>query len=252
MVKYDKKELVATLVNAWKGNGLVNAELASDLSPGSLLEAYEIQKLLGIQMEWWPNGRPSAWKLVGERELAAPVPDRFIIPSPSVIKKNSLFSLCGIEVEIIVRLSRELLGGCSDRDVRNSIDGVFSAIEIFDVRVEDWRNVPDNFLLADLQMHGKLVLGDGVLNEWNKSLYGTELDILVNGLSLDKGLFRHPMGDPLAMIPWLASHAEKRGWPLQKGDMIATGSWSKMFEINPGDVVQAFFKDIGGVSVFLE
>ncbi|SFM18777.1 hypothetical protein [Marinobacter zhejiangensis] len=236
--------LVDALAEAWTSGMPMSADDASRLAPADCDAAYLVHKVLGERLEWWPTGRPRAWKLaMGKPPLAAPVPDFLLELSPGV--ERSPHSVNGIEVELVVRLSAPIGPQASRDEVEAAIGQTFAAIERFDVRAKNWERLPETFLLADLQMHGGLVVGDGV-SGW---VSPTCLQIKATGQNFSGRVWQHPMNDPLAAIPWLAGHASKQRWPLQAGDLIATGSWCGMIRLPSGGQISAHFQGVGGVGL---
>ena len=236
--------LVDALALAWQEGRPLSAEVARRLAPAGPDAAYATQSALGKRLGWWPAGRPHGWKLaMGQPPKAAPIPDGLYQPSPG--QMHDRVSVAGIEVELAVRLSRPLSAGASRQEAEAAVGETLAVIEGFDVRAEHWRELPPSFLLADLQMHAGLVIGSGV-SGWAGD---THLSLEVTGLSTGSEGWQHPLGDPLALLPWLADHAAGRGWPLQAGDLVATGSWCGMLEVPPGGHIAATFEGVGEVSL---
>ncbi|MCE8040409.1 hypothetical protein [Halomonas sp. MCCC 1A11062] len=234
--------LVVALAEAWRNGTPLAAETARRLAPDSRTAAYATQAVLGQRLGWWPAGRPHAWKLaMGQPPLAAPIPDALLLPSPA--RLASWVSVPGIEVELAVRLSRALLPGAGRDECEAAVGETLAVIERFDVRAEGWPELPQNFLLADLQMHAGLVLGSGVQG------WPGDTSLTLNIAAPPGSTWQHPLGDPLALLPWLAEHAAAQGWTLQAGDLIATGSWCGMYEVPPGGCVRARFDGIGEVEL---
>ncbi len=203
-------------------------------------------------MNWWANDRPRAWKLGIGPVTAAPIPDHYLMASPARLNKVDCFSLFGIEIEMAVRLKRPLYSGCSRSEATMAIGETLAAIELFDVRAANWQQLPRTFLLADLQMHGRLIIGEGVAGPWQSRFANSALTVRVNEQFLPNLTFRHPMGDPTSVLPWLATHAENAGWGLAEGDLISTGSWTGMFEAYPGQCIEANFENVGIVSLEID
>ena len=234
--------LVEALVGAWRQGRPLSAETARRLAPAGPEAAYAVQAALGHRLGWWPSGRPRGWKLaMGEPPKAAPIPDGLYLESPD--QWRGPMSVAGFEAELAVRLAHPLPAGASRQAAEAAVGETLAVIERFDVRAEAWQTLPDTFLLADLQMHGGLVIGGGV-SGW---VGDTLLSLDESDPSPGAGPWRHPLGDPLALLPWLAEHAAARGWPLQAGDLVATGSWCGMRELSPGSRVVARFADVGEV-----
>ncbi|MGP9631979.1 fumarylacetoacetate hydrolase family protein [Halomonas sp. AOP43-A1-21] len=245
-------ELTEALETVWRGGSLITPEKAQRLAPQSDADAYAVQAALGKTMNWWAEGRPRAWKLGIGPVTAAPIPDHCLMASPTRLSKTDCFSLFGIEVELAVRLKRPLYSGCRRSEAALAIGETLAAIELFDVRAANWQQLPRTFLLADLQMHGRLIIGEGVAGPWQSRFADSALSVRVNNQVLPGLAFRHPMGDPISLLPWLAMHAEHTGWGLAEGDVISTGSWTGMFEAYPGQRIEASFENVGDVSLEID
>ncbi|MBR2514591.1 MAG: fumarylacetoacetate hydrolase family protein [Halomonas sp.] len=245
-------DLTEALATVWRGGPLITAEAAQRLSPQSDAEAYAVQAALGATMGWWAKGRPRAWKLGIAPVTAAPIPDHCLMASPVRLNETDCFSLFGIEVELAVRLKRPLYPGCRQGEAALAIGETMAVIELFDVRAANWQQLPRTFLLADLQMHGRLIIGDGVAGPWQSHFADSALSVSVNDQPMTGLALRHPMGDPLALLPWLAMHTDAAGWGLAEGDVISTGSWTGMFEAKQGQRIEASFANIGSVSLEID
>jgi 2-keto-4-pentenoate hydratase len=58
------------------------------------------------------------------------------------------------------------------------------------------------------------------------------------------------MGNPLNSLAWVATHLGARGLGLRTGDIVMTGSVSKLLRpTKPGDTVRATYTRLGSVSV---
>ena len=57
------------------------------------------------------------------------------------------------------------------------------------------------------------------------------------------------MGNPLNSLAWIANHLGARGLGLRAGDVVMTGSVSKILAAKAGDTVRATFTRLGSVSV---
>jgi hypothetical protein len=241
--------LVSALKNVWQGGAPLTVEQATHLAPADNAAAYNVQKQLGKELSWWAADRPSAWKLTtGIPLLAAPVPDANVISEHEATQAFSPSTLCGIEIELACRLGRPITTKMSLEEIAESIAVTLPAIEIFDVRALGWQELPKTFLLADLQMHGKLIIGEGIKG-WKAD---SELRVK-SGDSLNPTLeWPSPAQNLLASLSWLAGHVDQQGWSLQAGDLISTGSWCGVIEMAPDARIYAAFKNIGAIRIDLK
>lgn len=242
-------ELADRLVGAWRSGQPLSALDATRLAPPDDGAACAIQDAVGAALNWFPQGRARAWKIASIPPTAAPVPDAFILDAPQRLKHEDFHSLIGIEVELVLRLGRPLPAGCTETDAANAIDGIFAAIEIFDVRAREWQSLPRTFLLADHQMHGRLLLGSGIEQGWQDSLANTEVVLTVGDQEPLRRRGGHALGSPIAILPWLAGHVAARADGLQQGDLVASGTWTGLYEAQPGQRIEANFAGIGDICV---
>ena len=57
------------------------------------------------------------------------------------------------------------------------------------------------------------------------------------------------LGTPLNSLAWIANHLGSRGLGLRAGDVVMSGSVSKVLQPRPGDTIRASFTRLGSVSV---
>jgi 2-keto-4-pentenoate hydratase len=57
------------------------------------------------------------------------------------------------------------------------------------------------------------------------------------------------MGNPLNALAWLANHLATRGRALEPGEIIMSGSISKLLRPQAGDTIRARFAHLGSVSI---
>jgi 2-keto-4-pentenoate hydratase len=242
-------ELAERLIGAWHNGRLLSALDATRLAPPDDAAACAVQDAVGAALEWFPQGRARAWKIASVPPTAAPVPDAFISDAPAWLRRQDFHTLIGIEVELVLRLGSALPAGADEATAAAAIDGIYAAIEIFDVRAEAWNSLPRSFLLADQQMHGRLLLGGGTRSGWQADFAETEVSLLVNDTEVIRRRGGHALGTPVAILPWLAHHVAARGDGLQAGDLIASGTWTGLHEALPGDRIHANFAGIGEVAL---
>jgi len=248
-------ELARALVGAWRSGAPLSAGEARRLAPLDEGGAYRVQAEVAAALGWFPGGRPRAWKIAAPKAgqpKAAPVPDAFLVDSPARLPYDGFHTLVGIELELAVRLDRDLAADVDREAVSCAVGATMAAIEVFDVRAADWRSAPATFLLADQQMHARLVLGTGVRGPWSDRFAACELVFEVNGCEISRRRGGHPLGDPLQALPWLARHAAVHAGGLRRGDLVSTGTWVALYEAEPGDHVRARFEGVGEVEFLVE
>jgi len=239
-----QQKLVNSLANAWQTGQAMSYQQACELAPLTDEQAYQVQRELGEQLNWWPSGRPRAWKLAtGVPPKMAPVPDEKLFFHDDKVQHNSV-TMCGVEVELVCQLKSSVHANMSSAEFAAAIDKTYAGIEVFDVRAQDWAELPNTFLLADMQMHGALILGDSV-DGWQP-----ENELLISAGEVDLSMIdlKPQIPDLLVSLGWLSEHAEQQGWSLAAGDIIATGSWCGLLELPTGTELKACFTKVGSVS----
>ena len=240
------------LIDAWRSGKALGATDAKRLAPETDQAAYRIQREVGESLGWFSGGQPKAWKVGGtlERPTAAPIADRHRVKGPASMAYSERHALVGIEVELAIQLESPLPPGATLSDAYQAVGAIIAAIEVCDVRAEGWQALPETFLLADQQMNRCLVLGDSVKNGWQPEYAHSSVSINSNKRDIEEKALRHPLADPLSLLPWLAKHVASQYPPgLQAGDIITTGTWAGLIEAHPGEIINASFSGIGAVRV---
>jgi 2-keto-4-pentenoate hydratase len=201
-------------------------------------------------------GPATAWK-VGAKSATSPVscsplPSWGMLPSGAVLR-GAAWQLRGIEVELAVRLRRDVEDADLDDPVRLStaIGEALPAIEVVETRLANWRESGPLEQLADLQNHGALVLGEGV--PWSAKapvdLRSLRATLVFDGQPVADARGSHPVGDVLPLLAWLARHARDRRRPLRAGDVVTTGSCTGLLFAWEGARVQAEVEGVGRVGL---
>lgn len=155
-----------------------------------------------------------------------------------------------VEAEIAFILKGDLdKPGVTVADVVRATEGIMPAIEIVDTRFEDWR-VTVSDTIADQAGNARIVLGGVMqpLSDFDLRFIG--LSIFKNGKLMDSATGSTVFGNPVHAVVWLANKMYELGSPLQKGEVIMSGSFTPVFPIGKGDYVEAIFDRLGKVTVF--
>lgn len=195
------------------------------------LTSKAMQRMIGVDS---PDYGPVLASTVYADGDEVPV-DRFIQPK--------------LEAEIVFVLGSRLAGpGVSVTDARRAIAGAAAAMEIVDSRIQDWRiKLADT--VADLASNGavaassRLVPVDGL----DTRLVG--MTLTRNGELVDTGAGAAALGDPVAVVAWLANVLGADGIALEPGHLVMTGALHAAVPMNPGDVFRAEFDRLGPVTV---
>ncbi len=234
--------------------------LPAELAPDSLDEAYAAMEQL--RDLWVAGGRgpiggykialtsKPIQELVGvDQPCGGFVFASTIHPSPAQLSLAN-FGRLAFEFELAVRIGREMPADKAPwtaDSVRNFIDGCFPAFELIDDRNAEYKDLSAIGMLTDNVWCGGVVVGpaDG---DW-KSLdfVTTPVAMSWNGKLEEESVTGAAMGNPLESLAWLANLAAERGWPMQPGMTVITGSTLATRHPEPGDTVAYTVEGLGTV-----
>ena len=154
-----------------------------------------------------------------------------------------------IEAEIVLTLGEELRGpGVTTEDAQRAVRGAAAAMEIVDSRFENWRiKLADT--VADMASNGAVAISETVvpLDELDVRLIGMVLTR--NGALVDTGAGAAALGNPLAVVAWLANTLATDGIALEPGHLVMTGALHAAVPMQPGEEYLAEFDRLGSVRV---
>jgi 2-keto-4-pentenoate hydratase len=154
-----------------------------------------------------------------------------------------------IEAEIAFVLGTSLRGpGVTVLAARRAIAGMVAAMEIVDSRFADWRiRLADT--VADLASNGAVAVSSRLvpLASLDPRLIGMVLTR--QGVLVDTGAGAAALGDPVAVVAWLANTLGDMGAGLEAGHIVMTGALHAAIRMRAGDVFRADFDRLGPVTV---
>jgi 2-keto-4-pentenoate hydratase len=154
-----------------------------------------------------------------------------------------------IEAEIVFLLGERLAGpGVTVADVSRSTRGICAAMEIVDSRITDWKiKLADT--VADLASNGAAAISSRIvpLGDLDTRLIG--MVMTRNGELIDTAAGAAALGDPLAVVAWLANTLGEYGVALEPGHLVMTGALHAAVPMAAGDVFRAEFDRLGPVTV---
>lgn len=154
-----------------------------------------------------------------------------------------------VEAEIVFVLGDRLRGpGVSVTQARAAVAGAVAGMEIIDSRIAGWRiKLADT--VADLASNGAMATSSRVvpLDGLDPRLIG--MTLTRNGELVDTGAGAAALGDPVAVVAWLANVLGGAGVALEPGHLIMTGALHAAVPMTPGDVFRADFDRLGPVTV---
>jgi 2-keto-4-pentenoate hydratase len=154
-----------------------------------------------------------------------------------------------VEAEIVFRLAARLSGpGVTVDDARAAVGDAYAGMEIVDSRIEGWRiRLADT--VADLASNGAMVLGRHPVPVAGIDPRLIGVVLVRNGDPVATGAGAAALGDPLAVVAWLANMLGEHGVDLEPGQLIMTGALHAALPIRPGDTFTAEFDRLGSVTV---
>jgi 2-keto-4-pentenoate hydratase len=154
-----------------------------------------------------------------------------------------------VEAEIVFVLGERLMGpGVTVTQAHAAIAGAVAAMEIVDSRIADWRiKLADT--VADLASNGAMATSSRVvpITDFDSRLVG--MTLTRGGELIDTGAGAAALGDPVAVVAWLANVLGADGVALEPGHLIMTGALHAAVPMTPGDVFRAEFDRLGPITV---
>ena len=249
--------LAEALIAARRNNTTLDATPWTDTLQDAA-QAYEVQDAIGAALGWFEAGTvPGCWKSGGgSRNVTlthAPLPPVGV--RQSVANFDDLaFHTPGIEAEIALRLGHDITPAkaatLGHEDAASLIDAMAVSVEIVDSRWQDLAATPALLRLADLQVHGALVLGEWqpyAAVDWAsqrcETKVGNSETVVREGT--------HPLADPAWLLPIWLRHVTRHGQTARAGTVVTTGSWVGVLPSRRGDQVTAEFAGIGAVRLIV-
>ena len=222
----------------------------------SLEDAYAVQRSLeqalvlrGERVIGWKAGFTNA-AMQGQYGVSEPVLG-FMLGSGVFSGGDSVpidrFASLGVEVEVAFLIKRDLAGpGVTPVSALLAVEGAMPSFELIDFRCSGKPRGAD--VVADGVFANAIVLGrpltpvaaldlalEGVVYEQNGQVVATNTAAEV-------------LGNPLISLAWLANTLGRMGRGLAAGDVVLSGSISKILRPERGESVRASFTRLGSVS----
>jgi 2-keto-4-pentenoate hydratase len=154
-----------------------------------------------------------------------------------------------VEAEIVLVLGEQLRGpGVTVEDARRAVAGAAASMEIVDSRFADWRiRLCDT--VADLASNGAVAISERVvpIDDLDVRLIGMVLTR--DGTLVDTGAGAAALGDPLAVVAWLANTLGADGVTLEPGHVIMTGALHAAVPMRVGERYLAEFDRLGSIGI---
>jgi 2-keto-4-pentenoate hydratase len=199
--------------------------LPLDCRPADLVAGYSVQTEVAEML-----GAIGGWKIgaadPGGTPLYAPIFVTDIHQSGATLAGKE-FPCAIIEAEIAFRLLQDLRVGDVAHDaasVARAVERV-PALEIYRSRYREPGAAEEAEQLADCLANGGLIVGVGVESVIAGGAMPTwDIDLAVDDTLKQVRAARHPAGDPLQLVVWLANHLNRCGGLLSAGQVVTTGA----------------------------
>ena len=222
----------------------------------SMVEAYSVQRALeqalvlrGERVIGWKAGFTNA-AIQGQYGVTEPVLG-FMLGSGVFSGGDSIpidrFASVGVEVEVAFLLKRDLAGpGVTPVSALLAVEGAMPSLELIDFRCSGKPRGAD--VVADGVFANAIVLGRPLtpVAALDLALEGVVFE--QNGQVVATNTAAEVMGNPLTSLAWLANTLGRMGRGLAAGDVVLSGSISKVLRPEQGESVRASFTRLGSVS----
>ena len=230
--------------------------LTSTMGKLSVDEAYDVQAML-VENKIRNGERVIGWKVgctsqatMEQVKIDEPIIGCMTSGShyfPLIDLKISDFCKLGVEGEIAFVMDKPLKGpGITNSDVIMATSGIMGAVELVDSRTRDWKvNISE--AIADNSLHAGVILGPFMRPVSGFDMRHEGVVICKNGHLLASGCGVEALGNPVNVVTWLANRLSAFDREIKAGQIILTGSLTKFFFVEPGDVVDVSFSNLGGI-----
>jgi 2-keto-4-pentenoate hydratase len=251
----------AALITSCRLAGGLLGDLGSAVRPATELDAYRVQAIAHALLQAAGFGRQAGWKI----GCTTPVMQAYLgIGNPcaggmfqaNVWRGRHSFAVpaagrLGVECEIAVRIARDLPRREAPyelADMPGAVAASMAAIEVVQDRYEDYPSLDTPTLIADDFFHYACVLGAPAESLRPQSLRGVTAAMAINGQEVGHGVGADILGEPLAVLCWLANSCAGWGTPLLAGDVVLLGSLVQTQWVQAGDVVTVANDPLGDVA----
>jgi 2-keto-4-pentenoate hydratase len=228
-------------------------------APASAEEAYAVQaeavRLSGLPTRGFKVGSTS---LEAQRKLGTTEPGSAPLLAPYVHESPARLAIAPLhdamlEGEIAFRLGRDLPprpAPYTYDEVAGAIDAVAGAIEVVGSRISGGLSGIGRFLsTADFGVNMALIVGPWT-SAWRAiDLKALPVSMVIDGVPRGRGTGSRALGDPMAVMVWLANQQSAQGRGLLAGEIVSTGTCTGLDAVRPGEVARAEFGGLEPVEV---
>ncbi|MCW2526886.1 MAG: 2-oxo-hepta-3-ene,7-dioic acid hydratase hydratase [Pseudonocardiales bacterium] len=163
-----------------------------------------------------------------------------------------------VEVELAFILDQDLTGpGITIYDVLDATRYVTPALEILDARVQmsdpetgHLRTIVDT--VSDNAADAGIILGGRAVRPLEVDLRWVSALLYVNGVIEESGVAAAVLNHPANGVAWLANKLAPYGVPLEAGQVILAGSFTRPVHAYSGDTFHADYGPLGAITCQFE
>ncbi len=236
--------------------GKATDSLSSTVGALKTEEAYEVQAMLvddrirkGEQVIGWKVGATSR-AVMDQLNMDEPIFGCMTSQSHySTLRevKASEFCKLAIEPEIAFVMGKTLRGpGITHADVILATSAIMGAVELVDCRIKDWKATTSE-IVADNGCHAGIILGPLTRPISGFDLTHEGVVVSRNGQLLGSACGVEALGNPLNVVTWLANKLAEFDKEIHAGEIVSTGSLTTFFFVEPNDVMDISFSNLGSI-----
>jgi 2-keto-4-pentenoate hydratase len=150
----------------------------------------------------------------------------------------------GFEPELCFKVDHPLAGETGLAQACAAVDLVYPALEICETRGDLSAQIA--VAIADNAQQKSVVLGEPVPLD-ALALEEVEVNVTIDGVTAATGTGSAVLGNPLNSVIWLARKLPEYGRRVEAGELIMSGSLTRQFPMQPGNLIRARFSGIGAV-----
>ena len=252
MPKIDSSEYL----KAWNER-LIHTNMDHLLIPENKIQAYKIQsdyeKTSKSSLVGW---KIAATSIEGQKHIGVEEPiagrlikERFNESGSSVSLKNN--QMKKVEAEFAFKLLKDVFPQSEEYtldEVLENIESVGPAIEIPDSRFKNFHRVGSDLLIADNACAGDYVFNKDFIYDFkNIDFKNFKVSCYKNNELAATGIGSNVLGSPLIALTWLINELSSLNIPVNKGQVIITGTSIKPLTVIPGDNIMMDFNKLGSV-----
>lgn len=165
--------------------------------------------LLAAAPGGWKCSLPNAGKTI-----VAPIFSD-LLQARSPCRLHPADGMAAIEPEVACVMARDLAPRAApyaEDEVRAAVGEVRLVLELIGCRYAEPAGLPFNEMLADNASNQGLFVGPAVADPWQRSFAEIALKVAADGETIIERDGRHPDGDPLRPLTWLANELCTSRW----------------------------------------